>query len=55
MFFEVFMLRHIGLPMKAITGILKTLSRGMQLRLPTPSAPKLMTSGTERTLTWKAM
>src|SRR5258708_7575718 len=41
--------------MTAIARILRTLSRGMELRPLTPSIPKPMTLGMERTLTRKTM
>jgi hypothetical protein len=55
MFFRIFILGHVELLTKATTRILKVLSGGMQLRLPTTLITKLMTPGTGRTLLWKVM
>jgi len=51
--FWIFMLGHIEILMKTMTGILKTLLRRMQL-MPTQSIPELVTSGMKRTSMWKA-
>jgi hypothetical protein len=53
--FWIFILGHIELLIKAMTRILKVLSKEMQLRLPTMLIMKLVTSGMERTLMWKVM